>query len=133
MVSACWGRAVDGLFRWCIVSPKGDRVHGAWFGSHLRGDQITVNVAAPGQVDTPMLMTDLAPEVLEAVTKGQGPPLGRVASPEELGGVVVFLDSRHASFHRRSHHKRKRRLPDVPTTSPRCGIWFWLDRSLKWR
>lgn len=60
------------------------------------GDQITVNAVAPGQVDTPMLMTDLAPEVLEAMTKAT--PLGRVASPEELGGVVVFLASRHASF-----------------------------------
>ncbi len=59
-------------------------------------DQITVNAVAPGQVDTPMLMTDLAPETLEAMTKAT--PLGRVASPEELGGVVVFLASRHASF-----------------------------------
>lgn len=60
------------------------------------GDQITVNAVAPGQVDTPMLMTDLAPETLEAMTNAT--PLGRVASPEELGGVVVFLASRHASF-----------------------------------
>jgi NAD(P)-dependent dehydrogenase (short-subunit alcohol dehydrogenase family) len=59
-------------------------------------DQITVNAVAPGQVDTPMLMTDLAPETLEAMTKAT--PLGRVADPSELGGVVVFLASQHASF-----------------------------------
>lgn len=60
------------------------------------GDQITVNAVAPGQVDTPMLMTDLKPEVLETMTKAT--PLGRVADPTELGGVVVFLASQHASF-----------------------------------
>jgi NAD(P)-dependent dehydrogenase (short-subunit alcohol dehydrogenase family) len=60
------------------------------------GDQITVNAVAPGQVDTPMLMTDLAPETLEAMTKAT--PLGRVAETSELGGVVVFLASQHASF-----------------------------------
>ena len=62
------------------------------YGSH----QITVNAIAPGQVDTPMLMTDIAPETLEAMTKAT--PLGRVANTSELGGVAVFLASQHASF-----------------------------------
>ena len=62
------------------------------YGEH----QVNVNTVAPGQVDTPMLMTDLKPEVLEALTKAT--PLGRVANPAELGGVVVFLASQHASF-----------------------------------
>ncbi len=59
-------------------------------------DQISVNAIAPGQVDTPMLMTDLAPETLESMT--QATPLGRVADTSELGGVAVFLASQHASF-----------------------------------
>lgn len=59
-------------------------------------DGITVNSVAPGQVRTPMLLSDLDPEVLETMT--QATPLGRIAEPEEMAGTVVFLASRHASF-----------------------------------
>ena len=58
--------------------------------------QIRVNAIAPGLVDTPMLMDDLAPEVFEALKAAT--PLKRVADPSELGGVVVFLASDHASY-----------------------------------
>ncbi len=57
---------------------------------------ITVNSVAPGQVRTPMLLTDLRPDVLAAMTEAT--PLGRVAEPEELAGLVVFLASDWASF-----------------------------------
>ncbi len=57
---------------------------------------IRVNAVAPGMVDTPMLMDDLAPEVFEAL-KAQT-PLGRVAAPSEIAGVAVFLASDHASY-----------------------------------
>ena len=59
-------------------------------------DQITVNAVSPGQINTPMLMTDLDPEVLEQLRVAT--PLGRVAEPEEMAGTVVFLASQHASF-----------------------------------
>lgn len=59
-------------------------------------DGITVNAVAPGLVDTPMLMTDLDPAVLQELLDDT--PLGRVAAPEELAGPVVFLASQHASF-----------------------------------
>ena len=62
------------------------------FGSH----QITVNCVSPGQVNTPMLMTGLAPEVYEAMKKQT--PLGYVAEPDELAGPVVFLASDHAKY-----------------------------------
>jgi NAD(P)-dependent dehydrogenase (short-subunit alcohol dehydrogenase family) len=58
--------------------------------------KITVNSVAPGQVHTPMLMTDLAPEVYESMKKQT--PLGYVAEPEELAGTVVFLASDHARY-----------------------------------
>lgn len=58
--------------------------------------QIRVNAIAPGLVDTPMLMDDLAPEVFEAMK--QATPLKRVAEPSEIAGVVVFLASDHASY-----------------------------------
>jgi NAD(P)-dependent dehydrogenase (short-subunit alcohol dehydrogenase family) len=62
------------------------------FGPH----KITVNCVSPGQVNTPMLMTDLAPEVYERMR--QQTPLGYVAEPEEMAGPVVFLASDHARY-----------------------------------
>lgn len=58
--------------------------------------QITVNAVAPGQVNTPMLMAGLAPEVLEAMKKQT--PLGYIAEPDDLAGTVVFLASEHARY-----------------------------------
>lgn len=57
---------------------------------------ITVNTVAPGQVETPMLLTDLDPKVLESMRAQT--PLGRIAAPEEMAGIVVFLASDHASY-----------------------------------
>jgi NAD(P)-dependent dehydrogenase (short-subunit alcohol dehydrogenase family) len=62
------------------------------FGPH----GITVNCVSPGQVNTPMLMTGLAPEIYEAMK--QQTPLGYVAEPEEMAGPVVFLASDHAKY-----------------------------------
>ena len=58
--------------------------------------KITVNAVSPGQVHTPMLMTGLAQEVYESMTKQT--PLGYVAEPDELAGPVVFLASDHARY-----------------------------------
>lgn len=57
---------------------------------------ITVNSIAPGQVRTPMLMTDLSPEVLKSMVRAT--PLGRIAEPEEIAGTAVFLASKHAQY-----------------------------------
>ncbi len=62
----------------------------------LGPDGITVNALAPGQVDTPMLMTDLDPAVLRQLLDAT--PLGRVGAPEEMAGPTVFLASQHASY-----------------------------------
>lgn len=62
------------------------------FGPH----KITVNAVSPGQVHTPMLMTGLAKEVYDNMTKQT--PLGYVAEPVEIAGPVVFLASDHASY-----------------------------------
>ncbi|MBA2578905.1 MAG: SDR family oxidoreductase [Euzebyaceae bacterium] len=58
--------------------------------------RITVNAVSPGQVETPMLMTGLAPEIYERMREQT--PLGYVAAPEELAGTVVFLASQHATY-----------------------------------
>ncbi len=57
---------------------------------------ITVNAVSPGQVETPMLLTDLDPAVYQAMKAAT--PLGYVAEPRELAGPVVFLASDHASY-----------------------------------
>jgi NAD(P)-dependent dehydrogenase (short-subunit alcohol dehydrogenase family) len=59
-------------------------------------ERITVNTVSPGAVDTSMLRGGLTDEQLEAHVAAV--PMGRMASPEELAGTVVFLASKHASY-----------------------------------
>ena len=56
---------------------------------------ITVNVVAPGMVDTDMIATlgDQRVEQLRSMV-----PLGRAATPDEVAGVVVFLSSDDAAY-----------------------------------
>jgi 3-oxoacyl-[acyl-carrier protein] reductase len=56
---------------------------------------ITVNVVAPGFVDTEILAS-MSPEVLEAAIRMV--PLGRKAQPEEVAYAVAFLASDQAAF-----------------------------------
>jgi NAD(P)-dependent dehydrogenase (short-subunit alcohol dehydrogenase family) len=62
----------------------------------LAPHRITVNCIAPGNTNTPMLLTDLAPDVLEAFQRGT--PLGYIAEPWEMAGPFVFLASDHARY-----------------------------------
>jgi NAD(P)-dependent dehydrogenase (short-subunit alcohol dehydrogenase family) len=61
----------------------------------LGSRNITVNVVAPGPVDTDMtavLSDELKAKMTEQV------PLGRFASPDEIAGVVTFLASADAGY-----------------------------------
>jgi 2-hydroxycyclohexanecarboxyl-CoA dehydrogenase len=63
--------------------------------------RVTVNVVCPGLTETPLLQSlrDQSPKmerILEAVTRAT--PLGRVATPEEIAGAVVFFASPEADF-----------------------------------
>ncbi|MEY3482213.1 MAG: hypothetical protein RLZ40_256, partial [Actinomycetota bacterium] len=60
----------------------------------LGSRSITVNVVAPGPVDTDMTRT-LGEEKLKAFAELV--PLGRIASPEEIAGVIAFLASADAA------------------------------------
>ena len=68
---------------------------------HAR-DGIRVNAVCPGEVDTPMLRAGgrAAPVTDEyLVTMADSAiPMGRLAQPEEIGRVVVFLASAAASY-----------------------------------
>jgi NAD(P)-dependent dehydrogenase (short-subunit alcohol dehydrogenase family) len=57
---------------------------------------ITVNVVAPGAVDTPLNATAYTPEVRR--TYEQRIALGRIGSPEEIADVVLFLASDAARY-----------------------------------
>ncbi len=61
----------------------------------LAGENIRVNVVAPGPTHTPMLMrvTDGHPEKMV-----QRVPLGRGGTPEELARAIVWVSSDEASF-----------------------------------
>lgn len=59
-------------------------------------DGITVNTVAPGAVDTPMMRSGLTEEQLEAQVSQI--PMGYMAEPADLAGVVVFLASDHARY-----------------------------------
>jgi len=61
----------------------------------LGSRSITVNVVAPGPVATDMTAV-LGEERLSALTASV--PLGRIASPEEIAGVVAFLASDDAAY-----------------------------------
>lgn len=57
---------------------------------------ITVNVIAPGQIDTPM-QRNHHDEASRAAIAASG-PMGRMGRPEEVAAVALFLLSDHASF-----------------------------------
>jgi NAD(P)-dependent dehydrogenase (short-subunit alcohol dehydrogenase family) len=57
---------------------------------------ITVNTVAPGIVNTPMMTTDIDSARFDELTRQI--PLGRVAEPADIAGVVVFLASDHARY-----------------------------------
>ena len=58
---------------------------------------ITVNVVAPGAIDTPMVgAAQLPKEVMDAMISSV--PLKRIGRPEEVSAMVVFLASQEASY-----------------------------------
>lgn len=61
----------------------------------LSSRSITVNVVAPGPVETDMF-SELTDDQRSAITDAV--PLGRVATPDEVAGAVSFLASDEASY-----------------------------------
>lgn len=58
---------------------------------------ITVNVVAPGAIDTPMVQAAQLPkEIMDAMVARI--PLKRIGRPEEVSAMVVFLASEEASY-----------------------------------
>jgi 3-oxoacyl-[acyl-carrier protein] reductase len=65
--------------------------------AELASERIYVNCVAPGWVRTDMSGPALAdPSSREAIFRAI--PLGRVATPEEIAGPILFLCTEHAAF-----------------------------------
>ncbi|MGA2009299.1 MAG: SDR family NAD(P)-dependent oxidoreductase [Solirubrobacteraceae bacterium] len=62
----------------------------------LAPDAITVNTVAPGAADTDMMRGGSSVEDLAGFVSMI--PLGRMAQPDELSGIVLFLASEHARY-----------------------------------
>ena len=56
---------------------------------------ITVNVVAPGAIKTDMLEKLSEDQINEYI---KSIPLGRLGKPEEIGEIIAFLSSEHASY-----------------------------------
>ncbi|MGQ8631780.1 SDR family NAD(P)-dependent oxidoreductase [Agrobacterium sp. DKPNP3] len=66
----------------------------------LKGSGIRVNVLSPGATETPGLKGLVTPAEESALLQGLAAqiPLGRVANPEEIAAVALFLASEDSSF-----------------------------------
>jgi NAD(P)-dependent dehydrogenase (short-subunit alcohol dehydrogenase family) len=66
----------------------------------LADKDIRVNCVVPGSIDTPMMWDSYSPEDLPKVRveAAKAVPMGRVAPPEEIASVVLFLVSPAASL-----------------------------------
>ena len=64
------------------------------------GDNIRVNAVCPGEVNTPMLQSERREPVTEALLQRLAAtvPTGRLAHPDEIANVVLFLLSDDASY-----------------------------------
>ena len=59
-------------------------------------DGVRVNAVGPGFIETPLLKTPEAAEIVAGVTPLH--PIGRLGQPDEVASVVTFLASDEASF-----------------------------------
>ena len=95
-----WGSAgAPGVIAYCASKGAVHQITRAMALESVR-DGVRINAVCPGEVDTPMLRSErdgpATAEMLEAIAGTV--PLGRLAEPEEIARVVLFLASGDASY-----------------------------------
>lgn len=101
-VSSEWGlTAGKGHVAYCTSKGAVINLTRAMALDHIE-DGIRVNAVCPGEVRTPMLENGLKRRGYDAATGfeilGKSLPIGRVAEPEEVARVILFLASPDASY-----------------------------------
>ena len=98
--ASCWGlHPGPGHAVYCMTKAALASLTRCMARDHAR-QGVRVNAVCPNEVNTPMLRTGFARRGLEPETAlarlGESVPLGRVAEPEEIADVALFLASEQA-------------------------------------
>ena len=127
MASRGWGRIVNvtstGVYEggFTMTSALYEMSKGAvavltkMLSRHGAADGILVNSVCPGGMRTRMLLDETSPELV-AKAEREMIPLRRLAEPEEVGRIVVWLDQRPEQLRDR-RRVRRHRGPGAPLSS----------------
>ena len=101
-VSSCWGvRPGPNHALYCMTKAAVASMTQCMAIDHA-GQGIRVNAVCPNEVNTPILRTGFAIRGLDPDTAvanlGKTVPLGRIAEPEDIADVIVFLTSDAARY-----------------------------------
>ena len=101
-VASCWGLrpgAAHALY--CMTKAALASLTQCMAMDHA-GDGVRINAVCPNEVDTPMLRTGFAMRGFDpdsaVADLGETVPLGRIAQPEDIADVVLFLASDAARY-----------------------------------
>lgn len=103
MIGTRWGRIVSISSLTAVIGNRGQTnyaaakagLHGASksLAIELASRGVTVNVVAPGLIESPAIRQSFEPEQVEAMV-----PMKRVGTPEEVAALVAFLVSESAGY-----------------------------------
>lgn len=101
-MSSCWGvRPGPGHAIYCMTKAAVASMTQC-LGMDHAGQGVRINAVCPNEVDTPMLRTGFSVRGLDPATAiadlGKTVPLGRVAVPDDIADVVLFLASDEARY-----------------------------------
>ncbi|PYF08187.1 NAD(P)-dependent dehydrogenase (short-subunit alcohol dehydrogenase family) [Rhodobacter viridis] len=101
-VASCWGlRPGPGHAVYCMTKAAIASLTQCMGMDHA-GSGIRINAVAPNEVNTPMLRTGFAKRGFDPDTAvaelGKTVPLGRIADPEDIADVILFLASDAARY-----------------------------------
>ena len=101
-IASCWGLYPGPDHLVYCTSKAAVAAMTRCLGRDHAGDGIRVNAVCPNEVDTPMLRSGFAQRGLDPETAvsqlDASVPLGRIAGPEEIADVVVFLASNQSRY-----------------------------------